>query len=235
MAAKKTQNQKKSSGSRKLADDILSGIKNDEILSSAQKVVSSAVNILEEEIAAGILAAKKIEKKILDVDNIRSDPNDLMNRIRRDTHEAVDLFLDAITALTNQVNKLTDTTTNNGNAEKTSADPIKRMPTLTQLETEQPLRPGQTETFRFTLYEDSKEETKIRFQKTSLFGPNGQTINASAIKISPLRLTLKPHQEREVKVALSLPQNVQPGAYNALITDTENALVKVVLNIVVIP
>lgn len=233
MAAKQKEEQKKSSGSRKLADDILKGIKKDEILSSAQKVINSAVNVLEEEIAAGILAAKKIEKKVLDVDNIRSDPDDLMNRIRRDTHEAVDLFLDAITALTQQVNKLTKT--ENEKDEKSDADAVKKSPTLTLLETEQPLKPGQSETFSFTLFEDSDKVTKISFQKTSLFGPNGQSINASSLKITPLRLSFKSKEERIVKVQLSVPNDAQPGAYNALITDSENALVKVVLNVVVIP
>ena len=106
MAANKSKDQNKSSGRKSLADDILKGIKKDEILSSAQKVINSAVSVLEEEIAAGILAAKKIEKKVLDVDHIRNDPDDLMNRIRRDTHEAVDLFLDALSAITKQVNSL---------------------------------------------------------------------------------------------------------------------------------
>ncbi|MCG2420346.1 hypothetical protein K8089_15075 [Aequorivita sp. F47161] len=233
MAAKKPNEQKKSSGSRKLADDILKGIKNEEILSSAQKVINSAVNVLEEEIAAGILAAKKIEKKVLDVDNIRSDPDDLMNRIRRDTHEAVDLFLDAITALTNKVNNLTES--ENAKAEKAEAAIVKPSPALTLLETEQPLQPGQSENFTFTLFEDSEKAAKISFQKTSLFGPNGQSINGRALKITPLNLTLKPKEEREVNVKLSLPKNAQPGTYNALITDSENALVKVVLNVVVIP
>src|SRR5690554_4229546 len=120
MAANKNKNQGKNNDGGNLADDILKGIKKDEMLSSAQKVINSAVNVLEEEIAAGILAAKKIEKRVLDVDDIRSNPDDLMNRIRRDTHEAVDLFLDALTAITKQVNKLADT--NATNEEKTTAN-----------------------------------------------------------------------------------------------------------------
>lgn len=87
MSARKRKETNQNSGRKTMARNILEGIKKDEILSSAQKVINSAVNVLEEEIAAGILAAKKIEKKVLDVDNIRSDPDDLMNRIRRDTHE----------------------------------------------------------------------------------------------------------------------------------------------------
>lgn len=231
MAAKQSKDQKKSSGSRKFADDILKGIKKDEILSSAQKVINSAVNVLEEEIAAGILAAKKIEKRVLDVDDIRNDPDDLMNRIRRDTHEAVDLFLDALTAITKQVNKLADSSKD----EKPSAAVVKKSPTLTFLETERPLHPGQSETFRFSLFEDTDTAAKISFQKTALFGPNGYSIKATALKITPARLTLKPKEESEITVQLSLPKNTQPGTYTALITDMENAIVKVILNVEVIP
>lgn len=76
----------------------------DSILSNAHRIVSSAVNVLEEEIAAGILAAKNLESKLINVDEIRSNQDELINRIRRDTHEALDLFLDAFAALTQQLN-----------------------------------------------------------------------------------------------------------------------------------
>jgi hypothetical protein len=39
--------------------------KTDEIFSGAQRLINSAVNVLEEEIAAGILAAKKIVKRLI--------------------------------------------------------------------------------------------------------------------------------------------------------------------------
>ena len=231
MAANKNKNQGKNNDGGNLANDILKGINKDEIISRAQKVINSAVNVLEEEIAAGILAAKKIEKKVIDVDDIRSDPDDLMNRIRRDTHEAVDLFLDALTAITKQVNKLADSKTE----EKTADKKTKNNPTLTLLETEQPLHPGETDTFRFSLLEDTEKAAKIKFQKTTLFGPNGNTINSTALKISPTSFTLKPNEEKEITVHLTLPKNAHPGVYNALITDAENSLVKVILNIEVIP
>ena len=77
-------------------------------MSSAQRIVSSAVNVLEEEIAAGILAAKKLETKFINVEEVRNNQDELMNRIRRDTHEAVDLFLDAFATLAQQLNGITE-------------------------------------------------------------------------------------------------------------------------------
>ena len=146
MAAKMKKDQTSSSRSKKFADDIFKEIKKDEILSSAQKVINSAVNVLEEEIAAGILAAKKIERKVLDLDEIQTDPDDLMNRIRRDTHEAVDLFMDAITALTKQINKLTDKE-DSSQTEKTATDTQKKAPVLSMIVSERPLRAGETEIY----------------------------------------------------------------------------------------
>lgn len=235
MAAKKSKDQNRSSGRKALADDILKGIKKDEILSSAQKVINSAVNVLEEEIAAGILAAKKIENKVLDVDNIRSDPDDLMNRIRRDTHEAVDLFLDALSAITKQVNTLASLDKKKVEDENQSnaKHPAKKT-ALTLLEADRPMQPGHTEFFVFSLLEDTEKPTKIRFQKTHLFGPNNQTINSRALKIIPTSFTLKPKEEKEISIGLTLPKNAQAGIYNAIITDTNNSLIKVVLNVEVI-
>jgi len=80
------------------------------VIDDAQHLLKKAVNVLEEEIAAGILAAKKMEKKVIDVDEVRDEnPEDLMSRIRRDTHDAIDLLLDAFTALTRHFRTLTET------------------------------------------------------------------------------------------------------------------------------
>lgn len=235
MSARKRKETNQNSGRKTMARNILEGIKKDEILSSAQKVINSAVNVLEEEIAAGILAAKKIEKKVLDVDNIRSDPDDLMNRIRRDTHEAVDLFLDALSAISKQVNTLASMDKKeNSEVDREREQPSTKSPALTLLEAEKPLTPGQTELFAFTLMEDSRGPKRIKFQKTHLFGPNNQTINSRALKITPSAFSLKPQEEKEINISLNLPKNAQAGIYNGFITDTDNSLIKVVLHIQVI-
>lgn len=231
MAAEKSSSKNKKKAGKSLADDILNGIKNDEILTSAQKVINSAVNVLEEEIAAGILAAKKIENKVLDVDNIRSDPDDLMNRIRRDTHEAVDLFLDALTAITKQVNNLASP------EKKEKATDFKnenKKPAVVVLETLEPLKPGSSEIFMFSLMEDTAAPARINFQKTHLFGPNNNNISSKAMKIIPATFTLKPKEEKEISIKLTVPQNAQPGIYNGFVTDMDNAILKVILNVEVI-
>src|SRR4030095_5970600 len=98
-----------SKGKKKtLTDDLFETLNPNHMLNNAQRVLSSAVNILEEEIAAGIVAAKKIEKKIIDVDEVRSNPEHLMNRFRRDTHEVVDIFLDSFASVLMQLKLLSN-------------------------------------------------------------------------------------------------------------------------------
>ncbi|MFD2914102.1 hypothetical protein [Psychroserpens luteus] len=227
-------NKKKETFRKTLTDDFLNAIKNEELVSGAQKVINSAVNVLEEEIAAGILAAKKIEKKILDVDDIRNDPDDLMNRIRRDTHEAVDLFLDAITALSKQVSALTATADKENKAKNQPVSKTKTEGTVTLLKTESPLKPGQSEVFKFVLFENSEQITKIKFQKSHLLGPNNQIINSRALKISPETINLKPNEEVEISIQLKLPKNALPGHYNAFIHDEDNSIVNILLKVEII-
>ncbi len=227
-------NKKKEPFRKTLTDDFLNAIKNEELLSGAQKVVNSAVNVLEEEIAAGILAAKKIEKKIIDVEDIRSDPDDLMNRIRRDTHEAVDLFLDALSAISKQVGNLASSVDKETNSKEKPVSETKRESTVTLLETEQPLKPGQLEVFKFTLFDDSEKSTKMKLQKSHLIGPNNRIINSRALKVIPKNFNLKPKEEKEISIQLKLPKNALPGNYNAFISDANDNIINVLLKIEVI-
>src|SRR5215467_367479 len=68
------------------------------LLSSASNVVFRAAEILEEEIARGIVAAKQIEEKLTDVPRLRSGQatknpqmEDLFVRFRKDAHDIIDL------------------------------------------------------------------------------------------------------------------------------------------------
>ena len=58
-------------------------------------VVQRAASILEEEIAAGIVAAKQVEKRFIKVSELRSGkPDEVTQRFRRDSHEPIDILLD---------------------------------------------------------------------------------------------------------------------------------------------
>src|SRR5258706_4787153 len=112
MSASTGNGSKNKKAKKESATDWIKNITPNKVIGDAQRILKTAVDVLEEEIAAGILAAKKLEKKVINVDEVRStNPEELMSRVRRDVHDAVDIFLDAVTALTNHFSNLTETIT----------------------------------------------------------------------------------------------------------------------------
>jgi hypothetical protein len=219
--------QKNKSGTGRLFDML----NPNNMLNNAQKVISSAVNVLEEEIAAGIIAAKKIEKKIINVDEIRDDSQNLMNRIRRDTHEALDIFLDAIAALSNQIGILTDTVSKqNGTTTRATADTAKNANLPQIIEHDGAVKPGQKIALSSLLSDDSiKSPVKLDFQKSDFTGPGNQKIQARYIQVKPSSLILKPGEEKEISIHVNLPKNCKPGNYNSLLTVNQMPAVKIIL------
>lgn len=217
-----------------LADEFLDAIDNDNLLSNAQDIINSAVNVLEEEIAAGILAAKKIEKEVIDVDDVRHDPDDLMNRIRRDTHDAVDLFIDALTAITKHVTELSTTLKNQNEASNNPKASASRSNDnkVSFIEADKPLKPGDSTSMEITLFDDSSDEpVDIKIQKTDFTGRGKQSIYSRAIKIEPSEISLEPGEEKDVTIQINLPKNASPGKYHALLTDANNHDLRVVIGI----
>ncbi|WGK64229.1 hypothetical protein [Croceiramulus getboli] len=231
--------QKKSNSRSQSSDEDASWIDTDRVVNKAQRIVNSAVNVLEEEIAAGILAAKRIEKKLIDVEEIRSDPDALMNRIRRDSHEVLDLFIDAFASLTGQMNSVIEALKNETEAQAASTKKNKpgkstaSAASLVALAPDEPLKPGTTTSLTLLFQEDS-EEKKIELRKADLMGPGDQIINKRALKMEPAVLTLNRKKEGELKLTIKLPKNSQPGHYNALLTDKDDPKVGVLLSLEVV-
>jgi len=68
-----------------------------ELASQATIFIKKAASVLEKEVAAGIVAAQSLEKRLIDVDGIRSrSPDELMQRFRRDAHDLVDVVIDLV-------------------------------------------------------------------------------------------------------------------------------------------
>jgi hypothetical protein len=220
-----------------VAEDLLDALNPNAMLNNAQRVLSSAVNVLEEEIAAGILAAKKIEKKVINVDDVRGDSENLANRLRKDTHEVVDLFIDALIAVTNQLKNLSTNVNNTNDVLKktTSATTQKPAATLAMLQPDAPVKAGETTTVFMQLSNDeSKEAVKIALKKNDLAGPSNQKILSKYIQIKPASVVLKPTEEKELSIQIKVPPSCKAGHYTALLTDELNPKTKVLLSIDVV-
>jgi hypothetical protein len=217
-----------------LTDDLFDVLNPNNMLNNAQRVLSSAVNVLEEEIAAGILAAKKIEKKVINIDDIRNDPENLLNRIRKDTHEVVDLFLDGFIALSSQLKILSDNVARQTSAVKTTDTTTEKTQknSITILQPDEAVKPGETAVVYMDLSDDEiTDPVKIKLQKNDLAGPFKEKISLRNITIQPSSVIIKPGKNSEVTIRVKIPAACKPGHYTALFTDAYNSSVKAIINI----
>lgn len=232
MAGKKQAPQ--NDNNKTLTDDLFDVLNPNNMLNNAQRVLSSAVNVLEEEIAAGILAAKKIEKKIINVDDVRSNPQNLLNRIRKDTHEVVDLFLDGFIALSSQLKLLSDNVaTQAGDIKASPASPAKEQKSsVSILQLDEAVKPGETAILYMNLSDDDiVMPIEIQLKKNDLAGALGEKIAARNITILPASLVLNPGEKKEVAIHIKVPPDCKPGHYTSLFTDIKNPAVKTIINI----
>ena len=203
----------------------------DNIMSNAHRIVSSAVNVLEEEIAAGILAAKNLESKLINVEEIRSNQDELINRIRRDTHEALDLFLDAFAALTQQLNGIIEKSkpeaVNSKNSEQKKSSPNSE---TIILEAEKPFKIGEIAKFELQ-FSDEENSTKFHLIKSDLTAFNNVKISSRNISITPVMFSLKTKQIAEVTIRIKIPKTTTSGFYHTLITDKYNPKIKIIVSL----
>jgi hypothetical protein len=237
---KKNQNENKQEQQAKTgADKLFDNFNANNLVNNAQKVINSAVNVLEEEIAAGILAAKRIEKKMINVDEVRDDSQNLMNRIRKDTHEALDIFLDALAALSKQVGILTDSVSKENKTAAKPATPAAPVPeknnSVQIIEYDKPVTAGNELVFSFLISDDAiKAPVTLDFQRSDFTGPGNQKVVAKYILIKPSSFLLNPGEEKEIDIHVNLPNTCLPGHYNAILTVSQLPLVKIILSFEVI-
>lgn len=227
----------KNEKNKTLTDDLLDVLNPNNMLNNAQRVLSSAVNVLEEEIAAGILAAKKIEKKVINLDEVRNNQENLLNRIRKDTHEVVDLFLDGFIALSSQLKILSDNVAAQTGSVKSaeSAAGKKQEHSVTILQPDEGVKPGNTAVLYMNFSDDDiTKPIKIRLQKNDLAGPAKEKIASRNITIQPSSVVIKPGTNSEVAIRIRIPASCKPGHYTALFTDINNPSVKAIINVDVI-
>ena len=227
---KKNQNGTREQQTRTGTDNLFDNLHPGSMLNNAQKVINSAVNVLEEEIAAGILAAKRIEKKMINVDEVRDDSQNLMNRIRKDTHEALDIFLDALAALSKQVGLLTESVSKETDKKTTSTAP-RSSDSIQIIEYDRPAPAGSEIRLSFLLSDDAiRQPLQLDLQKTDFAGPENQKVLAKSITINPSSFMLNPGEEKEIDITVKLPRICLPGHYNSILTVQQMPAVKVILS-----
>lgn len=196
--------------------DWLKNISSEKVLSDAQAVMKSAFDVLEQEVAAGILSAKKLEKKILEKDiDQEQDPQSLLTRVRVDLHEAVDLVMDAVIALSSHVGKLATQMTGAKTAPAAVADPIPIV------RSESSSKPGDVLLIPWTLVQAGEQPGELpQWAFSDLMGPPGKKILARHIAIVANSSATSPAHPFSIRVAI--PKSCARGVYSGLV---QNAVI----------
>lgn len=188
----------------------------------AGQIVGQAASILEEELAAGIGAAREIEDRFVDVERIRAtDPDQLVHRLRQDAHDIVDIAVDlldvAVTSTGAMGRRAVAVTVRapegNGNAAQEDTGP--NVPALIVPD---PVRTGEIATTALVVENNRSTPTDpLAFACSDLVTARGTRIPASAVSFAPSLVVVEPESSLRVTVTVTVPSDADVGLYSGLL------------------
>jgi hypothetical protein len=117
-----TSNSKQSRGSREATQSKPNG-DTARFFRTTTDVVQQAASILEEELAAGILVAKKMGTSISSVKNSKEKPAPEIERLREDAHQIADMIVDFLALAQESMLSISKKLSDTGASEPTRTNP----------------------------------------------------------------------------------------------------------------
>lgn len=212
--------------------EFLAGVAN-----SATRIVQKASSILEEELAVGIGATQRIERKLIDVNKIRADdPQEVIMRFRRDAHDVVDILIDLVNVATNALDDISQRVVKIGiggtTGEKKAPGGGTGSSGIPSLAVPTPVKAGTSIDIPMTLENASSKPTEAFYLLSSdLINPSGERIKAQQISFKPDKLVIEPQNSTIVTIRVSVPEQTPPGVYSGLLQATRLEQLRAVLSI----
>jgi hypothetical protein len=187
-------------------------------------IVIKAAAILEDELASGLGAARRIERRFIDVEQLRTQPPDaLISKFRRDAHDAVDILVDVIavttTSVTERAGRIVALTVGRRAAAARKAPasidgavqiPTVRIPGFVSA--------GDTAEIIISLENDSgRAITGMALYSSELVSSAGDRIAAARVRFDPPTLSVAARSTGEVTVRVDVPRDTPPGSYEGLL------------------
>lgn len=197
----------------------------------AANVVHQAAAVLEEELAAGIEAAKRAEQRLVDVDELRStNPDALMHKFRDDLHALVDVGVDALTVAASRLGAAAR------RAVAIRGEPGVDTGGVRTLAVADPVAPGASAHISMMVENDSDAETQpFRLTSSDLVSASGDRIDPGRVSFTPERIQLAPRSSQKVDLTLRVPSDASEGTYSAIIQATKLQHVRAILLVTVRP
>lgn len=204
----------------------------------ASRLVEDAALILEEELAAGIDAARGVEQRLFgEGHDAQRNPEAVVQRFRRDAHDIVDLAVDVIGRGLNTVGSVADRTIRIGEDVARGAErdgpPAPRRASAAAVSTLQlphSIAAGEIAEIAMQVENDSGSATeRFELNASDLISDEGGRIPAGNVRFEPPALQIPPHRTARVAVKLRIPDKVTPGTYSGLLQATKLQPVRAVL------
>ena len=183
------------------------------------RIVHQAASILEEELAAGIVAAREVEKRFIDVQKVRgANAEEVMQRFRRDAHDVVDILIDMVTVATNAVGGLTQRVVTVGAARRAEGGSTPASFGTPSLGVPHKVKAGQSIEVPLSLENSGDTPTEaLEFHSSDLVSCTGARIVAGQVSFVPRSLVIAARQAEVVKVTVAVPADTPPGTYAGLL------------------
>lgn len=185
-------------------------------------VIQKAASILEEEVAAGIIAAKKVEDHYIDTAKLRSGrPEEVMSRLRLDAHEVVDIVIDLVNVTMKSMYNISQNVIKiRSTSNKTRPEQLAfgQLPVIT---TPQPIKAGSSCEIPLSLENNGNTPTdEFNLYSTELVSAYGERISASQISFTPASLIIDLQKTEKVVITVDIPEETKAGAYSGLVLAT---------------
>jgi hypothetical protein len=208
------------------------------LLETSPQIVMKAISVLEEEVvASGLGAAKRIEQRFLNVDELRAQPPDaVMSRFRRDAHEAVDIILDVLTAATLLVGDRAGRVVNvTASRIASAAAPSPAQTGVPMMRVAAPVAAGATADLPLALENESEVATaEFTLHASELVTGSGARIPSDCVSFHPGTLAVGPRQVGQVSVQVRVPEGTPPGSYEGIVRASQLEQLRAVLLVQVV-
>lgn len=207
----------------------------DALARRASSIVEQAASILEEEVAAGIVAARQAEDRYVGAGRLRSaETHQLLQRFRKDAHEVVDLLIDLVGVSANMLGNLARNavTLSGGLPDAANAAAAPGAGGIPMLILPRALKPCETGDVTLTIDNDQDRPTApFSFLTTGLFSAAGHRIPAHHVVFDPAELTVAAQSTGTVIISVQVPDALPPGEYAGLIQTSALPQARAVLTV----
>ncbi|TAN73191.1 MAG: hypothetical protein EPN14_09965 [Gallionella sp.] len=196
------------------------GAKPDGLAAGAVRIVEQAASILEEEISAGIVAAKKVGERYTNASALRSGENEqVIQRFRKDAHEVLDILLDLVNLSISAIGGLGERAMNirgtGVSNDKAHPRPEENLPELIVPAT---LKAGESGKVGMLVENGSGNATaQFGFTTAGLLNTSGDRLDAQHISFDPPLLAISANDVEKVNVTVAIPEGTPPGQYSGLL------------------